>query len=93
MLSTGQGCFQPHLTAPHASPVGLSRLFPCCRRLASPRMSMSKVANSLALNLASFCRPWGQEREKGGEQGSGCTGGWCGLEGASPGCAWLSTRG
>lgn len=35
---------------------------------------MSKVANSLALNLASFCRPWGQEGEKRGEQGSRCTG-------------------
>lgn len=35
---------------------------------------MSKVANSLALNLASFCRPWGKEEEKGGEQRSECTG-------------------
>lgn len=38
-------------------PLGLATEFPCCRRLASLRMSITRVANSCALNLASFCRP------------------------------------
>lgn len=31
--------------------------FPCWRRFASVKMSITRVANSWALNLASFCRP------------------------------------
>lgn len=38
-------------------PLELATEFPCCRRLASLRMSITRVANSWALNLASFCRP------------------------------------
>lgn len=41
-----------------ASPLGLSQELPHCRRLASFRISITKVANSLALNLANFWRPW-----------------------------------
>ncbi len=39
------------------SPVGLVKPFPCCRRLASLRMSIMRVANSRALKRANFCRP------------------------------------
>lgn len=39
-------------------PLGLASEFPCCLRLASLNMSITRVANSCALNLASFCRPW-----------------------------------
>lgn len=50
-----------HLALP---PVGLLRLLPCCLRLASLRMSMIKVANSLALKRANFCRPCEAERAR-----------------------------
>lgn len=39
------------------SPVPLGIGFPCCLRLASPRMSMTSVANSWALKRANFCLP------------------------------------
>lgn len=39
------------------SPLTLSGEFPCWRRLASVKISMTSVANSCALNLASFWRP------------------------------------
>ena len=35
-------------------PLGLSQELPHCRRLASVRISITRVANSLALNLANF---------------------------------------
>lgn len=42
-------------------PLGLATEFPCCLRLASLNMSITRVANSCALNLASFCRPWNKK--------------------------------
>lgn len=39
-------------------PLGLPIEFPCCLRLASLNISITRVVNSCALNLASFCRPW-----------------------------------
>lgn len=38
-------------------PLGLVTEFPSCLRLASLNMSITRVANSCALNLASFCLP------------------------------------
>lgn len=49
-------------------PLGLSQELPHCRRLASVRISMTRVANSWALNLANFWRPWffwGAKHKKG----------------------------
>lgn len=45
-------------------PLGLATEFPLCRRLASLRMSITRVANSCALNLASFCRPYTRKRRQ-----------------------------
>ena len=42
-------------------PFELERGLPCCLLLASLRMSITRVANSWALNRASFCLPWGWE--------------------------------
>lgn len=53
------------------SPVALGTGFPCCLRLASPRMSMTSVANSWALKRASFCLPW---RHRGGQPFRGLQG-------------------
>lgn len=45
-----------------------------CRRLASERMSMIRVANSLGLKRASFWRPWFRVDEKSGLTGKKGTG-------------------
>lgn len=47
----------------HLLPAGLVRPLPCCRRLASLRMSMISVANSRALKRANFCRPYEEKTD------------------------------
>lgn len=42
---------------------------PACLRLASDKMSITNMANSLALSLASFCLPWLRVAESSGLTG------------------------
>lgn len=45
-------------------PLRLSQELPHCRCLASVRISITRVANSWALNLANFWRPWENKKRR-----------------------------